>query len=107
MHLWALPGALGEGQGLFITEASAQGRSLGDWQWGALTAGAKHSLCGYTGLRKHMGSQPPGHPAHFTGEHTETSTFRDSADPSDTAPSLPPRPLDSPSGLAGSSLGPR
>lgn len=44
MHLWALPGALGEGQGLFTTEASAQGWSLGDWEWGSLTTGAKHSL---------------------------------------------------------------
>ena len=102
MHLWALPGALGKGQGLFTTEASAQGWSLGDWRWGALTAGAKHSPWGYTGLRERTGSQPPRHSTHFTGEHTETSTFRDSADPSDTAPYLPPRPLDSPSGLAGS-----
>lgn len=102
MHLWALPGALGEGQGLFTTEASAQGWSLGDWQWEALTTGAKHSLSGYTGLREHMGSQPPRTSTHFTGEHTETRPSGDSTDRGDTAPSLPPRPLDSPSGLAGS-----
>ena len=102
MHLWALPSALREGQGLFTTEASAQGWSLGDWEWGALTTGAKHSLWGYTGLREHTGSQPPRTSTHFTGEHTETRSSRDSADRGDTAPSLPLRPLDSPSGLAGS-----
>lgn len=42
-----------------------------------------------------MESEPAHHSTHFTGEDTETSAFRASADPSEAAPtpSTPPRGL--------------
>ena len=85
MHLWALPGALGEGQGLFITEASAQGRSLGDWQWGALMAGAKHSLCasGSTWDFSHPATPPI----------SQVSTLRPALSETQQIPVTPPHPF--------------
>lgn len=104
MHLWALPGFLGERQGFVSTEKKAQGWSLKDWEWGrwALTTQARTAYWSARSLREYM--ETPAIP--ISPPTSQVRKLRPGLSAPQQMPVTPlpphPTPLDSPSGLAGS-----